>query len=225
MNDLVTAPLVGDGAEAAALVKSARAELTAAVKRARSKAADVYKPFHGVLGRAEKLASRDWRAIRRPAHPGVPAAGSPRCLRRLHRPRRLSRAGRRRALRADEHRRAAPEHHAARPARAAGRWPTRASSIRVFDVFPDRVYFTAKVEFLRAVEALAARRSVRGGAGGAASLPRRQLQAAPGPQGQPPGQLRGRDASRIRATPRASAWTPTSISTAAPWRTCSARCW
>ncbi len=58
MNNLVTAPLVGDGAQAAALVESARAELTAAVKRARSKAADAYKPFHAVLSRAEKLAAR-----------------------------------------------------------------------------------------------------------------------------------------------------------------------
>ena len=225
MNDLVTAPLVGDGAEAAALVENARAELTAAVKRARSKAAEVYKPFHGVLSRAEKLAARIGEQFDDLRDTGVSAAGSARRLRRLHRPRHLSRAGRRRALCADEHRRAAPEHRARARPRAAARWRTRASSIRIFDVFPDRIYFTAKLEFLRVVEALAARRVFERAP---ASLHRFRDGSYKQRQGRKGNVQVSYAAGTLEDPARpdaASASTRTSTSIAAPSRTCSARCW
>lgn len=158
MNDLVTSPLVGDAAHAGAMVDSARAELTAAVKRARSKSADAYQPFHGVLGRAEKLATRIGRlfdALRVPVFPS---------------PERLLAFSRYidhdayHALAGVE--RFALMNIGARlqsitleTAEGGGTLADPRFEIRVFDVFPDRVYFTARVEFLRAVEALARRRT------------------------------------------------------------------
>ncbi len=196
MNDLVTAPLVGDGAEAAALVESARAELTAAVKRARSKAADVYKPFHGVLGRAEKLASEIgelFDGLRIPVFPP---------------PDRL-------LAFADY-----IDHDAYHALAGVERFAlmnigARLQSITLGPGEGGGTLADPRFEHpdLRGVPGpgvlhgegrVSARgrgpgraEDVRAGAGGAAPLPRRQLQAAPGPQGQPPGQLRGRHADRI----------------------------
>jgi hypothetical protein len=157
MNSLVTAPLVGDGAQAAALVEGARAELTAAVKRARSKAADAYKPFHGVLARAEKLADQiadlfdDLRIPVFPAPDRLAAFANYidhdayRALAGVERFALMNIGARLQSI-------------ALGPDEGGGTLADPRFEIRVFDVFPDRVYFTAKVEFLRAVEALAARR-------------------------------------------------------------------
>ena len=157
LNDLVTAPLVGDGAEAAALVENARAELTAAVKRARSKAADAYKPFHGVLSRAEKLAARigkQFDDLRIPVFPPPDRLvtfadyidhATYHALAGVERFALMNIGARLQSI-------------VLGPAEGGGTLADARFGIRIFDVFPDRVYFTAKVEFLRAVEALAARR-------------------------------------------------------------------
>jgi hypothetical protein len=157
MNDLLTTPLVGDVGAAAAMVENARRELTAAVKRARSKAAAVYKPFHRVLGRAEALASRIgglFDGLRIPVFP------SPDRLLALadcidHDAYRALAGVERFALMNI----GARLHAITLPGEEGG--GTLADprfEIRVFEVFPDRVYFTARREFLRAVEALAARK-------------------------------------------------------------------
>ena len=157
MNSLVTAPLVGDGNQAAALVEGARAELTAAVKRARSKAADAYKPFHGVLSRAEKLADQVadlFDDLRIPVFPPPDRLAAfanyidhdvYRALAGVERFALMNIGARLQSI-------------ALSPGEGGGTLADPRFEIRVFDVFPDRVYFTAKVEFLRAVEALAARR-------------------------------------------------------------------
>jgi hypothetical protein len=157
MNELVTAPLVGDGTHAGAMVESARAELTAAVKRARSKSADVYRPFHGVMVRAEKLAERIgalFDDLRIPVFPqpdrllafanyidhdayhalaGVERFALMNIGARLQSIRLTAREG-------------------------GGTLADPRFEIRVFDVFPDRVYFTATQDFLHAVKALAGRK-------------------------------------------------------------------
>lgn len=157
MNDLVTAPLVGDEAHASALVESARAELTAAVKRARSKAAEIYKPFHGVLARGEKLAaqiSELFDGLRIPVFPPPDRLltfadyidhDAYRSLAGVERFALMNIGARLHSIQLS-------------PTEGGGTLADPRFEIRVFDVFPDRVYFTAKVEFLRAVEALARRK-------------------------------------------------------------------
>jgi hypothetical protein len=156
MNDLVTAPLVGDGGEAAALVESARRELTMAVKRARSKAGDTFKPFHGVLGRAEKLAGRIgelFDGLRMPVFPPPDRLlafadyidhDAYRALSGVERFALMNIGARLQSI-------------VLGPAEGGGTLADPRFEIRVFDVFPDRVYFTAKPAFLQAVEALADR--------------------------------------------------------------------
>ncbi len=158
MNDLVTTPLVGDRAQAAALVEGARAELGAAIKRARSKAADAYKPFHGVLARGEKLASRIgelFDGLRVPVFPPPERLrtfadcidhDAYHALAGVERFALMNIGARLQSIVLD-------------PAEGGGTLADPRFEIRIFDVFPDRVYFTAKLEFLRAVEALARRKS------------------------------------------------------------------
>lgn len=153
VNTLVTAPLVGDSREVAATVKGARAELTAAVKRARSKAADAYKPFHGVLGRAERLASEVAGKFDDLRIPVFPPPGKLDAFAAYvdHNVYHALSGVQRFALMNIGARLASIET-------AAGSGETLSAprfDIRVFDVFPDRVYFTARVEFLRAVKDLA----------------------------------------------------------------------
>jgi hypothetical protein len=157
MNDLVMVPLVGDGAQAAALVESARAELSAAVKRARSKAAGVYKPFHGVLGRAEKLASRIgelFDGLRIPVFPAPDRLltfadyidhDAYHALAGVERFALMNIGARLQSI-------------PLAPGDGGGTLADPRFGIRIFDVFPDRVYFTAKLEFLSVVQGLAARR-------------------------------------------------------------------
>ena len=158
MNDLVTTPLVGDAARAAALVEGARAELAAAVKRARSKTSDVYKPFHGVLAQGEKLAARIgglFDGLRVPVFPPPDRLsafadciehGAYHALSGVERFALMNIGARLQsiALGTDE---------------GGGTLADPRFEIRVFDVFPDRVYFTAKQEFLHAIEALVRRKT------------------------------------------------------------------
>jgi len=138
-------------------VESARAELTAAVKRARSKAAEVYKPFHGVLGRAEKLASEIgelFDGLRIPVFPPPDRLltfadyidhDAYHALAGVERFALMNIGARLQSI-------------TLAPGEGAGTLADPRFGIRIFEVFPDRVYFTAKVEFLRTVEALATRR-------------------------------------------------------------------
>jgi len=153
INTLVTAPLVGDSREVAATVKSARAELTAAVKRARSKAADAYKPFHAVLGRTERLASEiagKFDDLRIPVFP-LPGKLDAFAASVEHDFYHALSGVQRFALMNIGARLASIETSAG----SGEMLSAPRFDIRVFDVFPDRVYFTARVEFLRAVEDLA----------------------------------------------------------------------
>jgi hypothetical protein len=157
MNDLVTAPLVGDGDEAAALVEQARRELMAAVRRARSKANETYKPFHGVLGRAEKLAARIaelFDDLRIPVFPPPDRLlafadyidhDAYRALTGVERFALMNIGARLQSI-------------VLGPAEGGGTLADPRFEIRVFDVFPDRIYFTAKAEFVQTVEALADRK-------------------------------------------------------------------
>jgi hypothetical protein len=158
MNELVTTPLVGDSTRAAALVEGARAELTAAVKRARSKAADAYKPFHAVLARAENLAARIGTLFDRLRVPVFPTPdrlqafadyidhGAYHALSGVERFALMNIGARLQSI-------------ALEAGEGSGTLADPRFEIKVFDVFPDRVYFTAKLEFLRAVEALARRKT------------------------------------------------------------------
>jgi hypothetical protein len=152
LNTLVTAPIVGDSTEVAATVKSARAELVAAVKRARSKAADAYKPFHAVLGRFEKLASDiadQFDELRIPVFP-LPGHLEAFATYVDHDTYRALSGVQRFALMNIGARINSVEVRAgAGETLAAPRF-----EIRVFDVFPDRIYFTARVEFLHAIQDL-----------------------------------------------------------------------
>lgn len=153
LNTLVIAPLVGDSATVAATVKNARAELLAAVKRARSKAADAYKPFHAVLGRAEKLASEiadQFDELRIPVFPGP---GNLEAFADYvdHDVYRALPGVKRFALMNI----GARLHSIETSAGSGERLTAPRFEIRVFDVFPDRIYFTARVEFLKAVKSLA----------------------------------------------------------------------
>ena len=153
MNELVTTPLVGDSARAAALVEGARAELSTAVKRARSKAADAYKPFHGVLARSEKLAARIGTLFDRLRVPVFPPPDrllafadyidhdAYHALAGVERFALMNIGARLQSI-------------ALETGAGGGTLADPRFEIRVFDVFPDRVYFTAKPEFLRAVETL-----------------------------------------------------------------------
>ena len=153
LNTLVTAPLVGDSATVAATVKSARAELLGAVKRARSKAADAYKPFRGVLGRAEKLASEIADQFDELRIPVFPAPGNLDAFAAYvdHDVYRALPGVQRFALM-----NIGARLHSIETSPGSGEMLTAPRfEIRVFDVFPDRIYFTARVEFLKAVKSLA----------------------------------------------------------------------
>jgi len=153
LNTLVIAPLVGDSTTVTATVKSARAELLAAVKRARSKAAEAYKPFHGVLGRTEKLGleiAGKFDDLRIPVFPppgnldAFAAYVDHDVYRALPGVRRFALLN------------IGSRLHSIETAAGSGEMLTAPRfDIRVFDVFPDRIYFTARIEFLKAVKSLA----------------------------------------------------------------------
>lgn len=152
LNDLFTAPLVGDGDAAENLVEQSRAELKAAVKRARSKAAGAFKPFHSALGKAEALADKvaalfdDLRVPVFPAPNKLDAFSK--CIDRdLYRS--LAGVERFALMNIGARIQSIPLSKNNPETLASPRF-----EIRVFKVFPDRLYFTAKAEFIAAVEAL-----------------------------------------------------------------------
>jgi hypothetical protein len=154
LNQLVATPLADDAA-VRALLKNTRVTLLEAVKFAKSKAADAYKPFHGVLGKAEALARRvdtQLARVRVPVFPGdtalaafadaVPAA--------LYR----DAAGVERFALFNI---AARLQSIATASSAGEHLLSPCFAIRVFALFPDRVYFSADRSFIEAIAALEGR--------------------------------------------------------------------
>jgi len=151
LNQLLTTPLIGDKAEATQLVNAARVELKAAVKRARMKAA-AYKPFHGVLGRAEHLAERIFDLfdeVRVPVFPAPASLGAFSSYIDHARYRSLAGIERFALMNIGSRLNSIPLRAGATETLAAERF-----EIRVFEVFADRVYFTARTTFLDAVKQL-----------------------------------------------------------------------
>jgi hypothetical protein len=151
LNELVVAG-TGDPAAVRALERDARSSLRDAIREARSKAAEVYKPFHGVLKQAEGLARKideQFAGLRVPVFPPADELEELRPLvdgavyvdlAGVERFALLNIAARLRSIATGP---AAGDHLLA---------PRFA--IRIFDVFPDRVYLTADATFIQTVEGL-----------------------------------------------------------------------
>jgi hypothetical protein len=150
LNQLVVSSL-GDEATVRRTVKESRQALVEAVKHARARAADAYRPFHAVLGRAESLARKvdaQLAKVRVPVFPGD-----------------TSLAGFAPVVPGDLYREAAGVERFALfniAARLQSIVTDGASGehllaprfeIRVFSLFPDRVYFTAGRDFITAIGA------------------------------------------------------------------------
>lgn len=157
VNDLLNGLVVagtGSSGEARTVITTARAALADAVQEAKSRAASAYKPFHGVLRQAEGLARKidgQFARLRVPMFPPPDALDALRplvapdvyeALAGVERFALLNIGARLRSIETGT----APGEHLLAPR----------FSIRVFDVFPDRIYFTAEATFIRAVETLAA---------------------------------------------------------------------
>jgi hypothetical protein len=160
LNELFVTPF-GDAESVRLLIEDARDALARAVREAKSKAADAYKPFHGVLKRAQRLAGKideQFAALRVPV---FPRADSLDILDAIVEGARYS------ALAGVE--RFALLNIGARLrsimlADGTDHLLSHQFHVRVFDVFADRIYFTANAGFIAAVEALA-------GAGGFEEAP------------------------------------------------------
>lgn len=151
LNQLVTG--TAEGAPVDSLIRQARKALGAAVREARSKAADAYKPFHSVLKQAESLAQdidKKFDALRVPVFPPAASLGELSALVDSAHYEEL--AGVERFALFNICARLKSVALADGTGDLLGRF-----SIQVFDVFPDRVYFTADASFIDAVRALQAR--------------------------------------------------------------------
>jgi hypothetical protein len=152
LNELVVAE-VSQSARIDDIIRDARHALKGAVKDASSKAADAYKPFHRVLGQAEKLAGKIDEQFAKLRVPVFPAAD------RLEEVETLLKPGVYEDL-------AGAERFALLNITARLRSIKVASDhllssrfgIRVFDVFPDRIYFSADASFIEALKELEKKR-------------------------------------------------------------------
>lgn len=156
VNDLLNTLVVmgiADGPTVKALIREARTTLGSVVANARKRAADKYKPFHGVLKRAESLA-RDidgkFAGLKVPVFPptdrldALASAIAPELYAELAGVERfalLNIGARLRSI--------------ACGSNASDHLLSPRFAIRVFKVFPDRVYLTASRGFIDEVEALA----------------------------------------------------------------------
>lgn len=153
LNQLAVSAL-GDSATVTSVVKQARRALAEATKSARSRASDSFKPFHGVLEQAERLARKideQFVGLRVPVFPSTDGLedldtsidhkmyGD---LVGVERMALLNIAAR---LKSITHGPGADDHLL-----------SPRFGIRVFDVFPDRIYFTVDAGFIATIEALAA---------------------------------------------------------------------
>ena len=151
LNELVMAG-PGSAGEVRRLIAEARTALRAAVRGAKSKGAEAYKPFHGVLGRAERLARKideQFAELRVPVFPPPDALAE---LRPLVAPvlyQDLAGVQRFALLNIGARLRSIPTGAAGGEHLLAPRF-----AVRIFNVFPDRIYFAATADFIRVVEGL-----------------------------------------------------------------------
>ncbi len=144
---------VADGPDVRSLIRQARTSLGSVVSNARKRAADKYKPFHGVLERAESLARNiddKFAGLKVPVFPPTDrldvlgSAIAPDLYAELAGVERfalLNIGARMRSIACGDG--------------GADHLLSERFSIRVFEVFPDRIYLTADRSFIDTVEALA----------------------------------------------------------------------
>ncbi|NOT43660.1 MAG: hypothetical protein HOP14_03540 [Acidobacteria bacterium] len=155
VNELLNLLVVATDGEPAAvrtLIGDARTRLREAVRLARSRAGDAYKPFHGVLKRAERLAQRidgQFAGLRVPVFPSLDRV--PEFAGLIDDARYASLAGPERFALLNI---AARMRSIALPGTAGEHLLAPRFGIRVFDVFPDRVYFEASARFIESVRTL-----------------------------------------------------------------------
>jgi hypothetical protein len=151
LNQLATTP-PSDGAGVKTVVREARHALSDAIRQAKSKAADAYKPFHGVLKRAERLAGKideQFAKLRVPVFPDVDRLEDLQPIVDSALYARLGGVERFALLNIGSRLRSVLVGPGANEHLLAARF-----AIRIFDVFPDRVYFTADAAFIETVNAL-----------------------------------------------------------------------
>jgi hypothetical protein len=159
VNELLNHLVVGQVADARSverIIREAKQALSAAIREAKSKAAAAYAPFHAVLRRAESLARRiddQFGRLRVPVFPAADGLDELTPLVEGVRYADLAGVERFALLNISARIRSIPlaedgSRHLMAPQ----------FSIRVFDVFPDRIYFTADASFISAVQALQAAR-------------------------------------------------------------------
>jgi hypothetical protein len=151
LNQLVVAG-AASGPGVQSFIRQARQTLSAAVREAKSKAADAYKPFHGVLKRAEGVARKidgQFADLRVPVFPEATSLDELVGLIDPTRYAELAGVERFALLNISARLRSIPL-----AVDGSGHLLSPQFAIRVFDVFPDRVYFTADASFITAVQAL-----------------------------------------------------------------------
>lgn len=153
LDRLATEPLVGDSDDAATIIRNAKAELKASIDGAKKASTNGFQPFRDVITRGDKVAKavlEKFSKLRVPVFPRPEqldafAASVPaelyRNLAGVERFALMNIGARIRSISFGP----GPNDHLASPRFA----------IQVFDVFPDRVYFTASRDFLTTIETLA----------------------------------------------------------------------
>lgn len=153
LDRLATEPLVGDSDDAATIIRQAKAALKASIDEAKNALTDRFQPFRDVLNGGDNVAKavlEKFSKLRVPVFPrpeqldafvaSVPAQ----LYRNLAGVERFALMNIGAGMRSIPFG-PGPDDHLASPR----------FDIKVFDVFPDRVYFTASRDFLATVEALA----------------------------------------------------------------------
>jgi hypothetical protein len=142
----------GNGATIKSMMKEARQALEDAVKSARARATEAYKPFHGALGRIERLAGKidgQFDDLRVPVFPvqgnledleAAIDAASYLATTGVERMALLNIAARLKSIAFG----AGPDEHL-----LSGRF-----RIRIFDLYPSRIYFSTDVGFIDAIARL-----------------------------------------------------------------------
>jgi hypothetical protein len=150
INDLAASGF-SDRAAIAAMITGAKRALTGALASARSRAADAYKPFHGVLGQAEAVATRVNKQLdkcRIPVFPRPDGLDQARELVDADMYAGLSGAGRFALINILAGLRTIPVDG------ADGHLLSPRFVRRVFAAFPDRIYFEATPALLAAIDDL-----------------------------------------------------------------------
>jgi hypothetical protein len=149
----LTVAMPTDGKAMKTLLQNARVALRDTARQARSKAADAYKPFHGVLKQVQRLADKVFDQFADLRVPVFPAADKLADIDGLLDPAvylQLAGVERFALLNITSRLRAIPCGTSSSDHLLAPRF-----GIRVFRVFPDRIYFTANAAFIEAIQRLA----------------------------------------------------------------------